>query len=471
MTGLDLAVIAAYLGAVVAVNRYWAGRVKFDDWLTSKNSISAAFLTFTVVSTNVGAGTIVGTVGKTMHAGIGWALTSGVGVLFGFWLMAALAAKLRRLTPAGDRSSFSEFFRRRYARPVRLAVGAVIAFLYFFYLAAQFRALGAILEVWAGFHAEAAGLAAAILVIWLTASAGIRSDLYTDALHFWAMVVTIAAAAAIEVAGLGGPAALFHRLSAEGKLAGLLDPFRFGGAAYVFVGIPVGMLLGLPAFENWQRVDAARSVEAVRIAFFVSGVLNLLFFAAAAFLGLVAAASLDPETPSNHALYVLVSRTLPPGLLGLAVAGVFAALMSTANSMLMVSVTALLGDLLFAERVRLSTTPGILATTRWLTWGVGAAALLLGMAWPDIVGLILKGLWGSGMLLPAIVGGFWWRRGTSAGALWSLLGGTGVTLVLSYVPGYEANSWIPGLAVATALYVGVSLATRHAPGEQPAPTP
>ena len=50
MTTLDLIVIASYLAAVVAVNRYWAGRVDFSGWLTSKNSIGLGFLIFTVVS-------------------------------------------------------------------------------------------------------------------------------------------------------------------------------------------------------------------------------------------------------------------------------------------------------------------------------------------------------------------------------------------------------------------------------------
>ena len=36
-----------------------------------------------------------------------------------------------------------------------------------------------------------AGVAAAVLVIWMTAGAGIRSDMYTDVIHFWAMFLTV----------------------------------------------------------------------------------------------------------------------------------------------------------------------------------------------------------------------------------------------------------------------------------------
>src|SRR5262245_51611961 len=142
-----------------------------------------------------------------MHSGIGLGLTYGVGVMIGFAVMAAITARVRSIAPSADRSSFSEFFRRRYSRSVAIAVGVAIAFLYFFYLAAQFKALGGILEVWGGWDARLAGIVAALLVIWMTAGAGIRSDLYTDVIHFWAMVITVSLGVAIELSrhhGFGG---------------------------------------------------------------------------------------------------------------------------------------------------------------------------------------------------------------------------------------------------------------------------
>lgn len=313
VTALDVVVIAFYLAAVIAVNRYWAGRVDVSGWLTSKNSIGLGFLVFTVVSTNVGAGTIVGTAGATLHSGVGLGLTYGVGVMIGFWVMAALTARIRALAPAGERSSFSAFFRQRYSPAVGVAVGLVIAVLYFFYLAAQFKALGGILEVWGGWDARVAGVAAAVLVIWMTAGAGIRSDMYTDALHFWAMVCTIMGGVIVEVVRHHGFDGIVDTLRAQGRWDALVNPYTFAGPAFVWVGIGTGALLGLPAMENWQRVDAATDTRAAQRAFLWSGVLNALFFAGAVTLGLVAAATLPADTPSNHVLYRLIQRVAAAG--------------------------------------------------------------------------------------------------------------------------------------------------------------
>ena len=143
--------------------------------------------------------------------------------------------------------------------------------------------------------------------------------------------------------------------------------------------------------------------------------------------------------------------------------------MSTANSMLMVAVAAILADLIYLKPDRLGRQRAILGVTRRLTWGVGVAGLLIAWARPDIVKLIMTALWGSGVLLPAILGGFVWRRATSAGALWSVVVGFLLTTGLGFWwkddPYWSANYWIPGLGVTVAVFVLVSLATRHRKGE------
>lgn len=461
MTALDLMVIVSYLAAVLSVNRHWADRVDASGWLTSKNSIGLGFLVFTVVSTNVGAGTIIGTTGATMHAGIGLGVTYGVGVMIGFWIMAAVTGRVRDISPAGDRSSFSLFFRQRYSPAVATAVGVAIAFLYFFYLAAQFKALGGMLEVWGGWNAQVAGVAAAVLVIWMTAGAGIRSDMYTDVIHFWAMFLTVLAGVGLEVWRLGGPGAVVATLTTRGQWTTLVNPYTFAGPAFVWLGIGTGALLGLPAMENWQRIDAASDARAARHAFFWSGVLNGLFFAAAVTLGLVSAATLPADTPSNHVLFRLIQQSLPPGLVGLAIVGLFAALMSTANTMLMVAVAVLLSDILYADQDGLTAVPNLLRTTRRLTWVVGAAGLLIAYWQPQIVSLIQTALWGSGILLPAIIGGLFWRRASSEGALASIAVGFPLNFGLSFVPGWQDLAWMPALGLATLAFVAVSLASSH----------
>jgi solute:Na+ symporter, SSS family len=173
---------------------------------------------------------------------------------------------------------------------------------------------------------------------------------------------------------------------------------------------------------------------------------------------------LPADTPSNHVLYRLIQTSLPSGLVGLAIVGLFAAIMSTANTMLMVAVAVLLTEILYTDHDDLEGIPNLLQATRRLTWVVGAAGLVIAYWQPQIISLIQTALWGSGILLPAVIGGLYWKRATSAAAMASILVGFPLNFGLSFVRGFEDTSWIPALAAATAVFIGVSVAAPDPKG-------
>ena len=66
------------------------------------------------------------------------------------------------------------------------------------------------------------------------------------------------------------------------------------------------------------------------------------------------------------------------------------------------------------------------------------------------------------MTVPAIIGAFFWKRGTSAGVLSSVIVGGLVVLALeftTYKP-FGLGSGVWGLVVSAVLFIGVSLMTK-----------
>jgi SSS family solute:Na+ symporter len=65
------------------------------------------------------------------------------------------------------------------------------------------------------------------------------------------------------------------------------------------------------------------------------------------------------------------------------------------------------------------------------------------------------------MAVPAIVGGFFWRGATAAGALWSMSVGAVLVLILQVTGWKPLGMWpgVWGFIVCVLLYVGVSLFT------------
>src|SRR5699024_7681994 len=65
------------------------------------------------------------------------------------------------------------------------------------------------------------------------------------------------------------------------------------------------------------------------------------------------------------------------------------------------------------------------------------------------------------VLVPSLIGAFFWRRGTAAGAIWSILLGGGLVFALESTQtkllGQGSGVW--GLAASVTLFVVISLAT------------
>ena len=90
--------------------------------------------------------------------------------------------------------------------------------------------------------------------------------------------------------------------------------------------------------------------------------------------------------------------------------------------------------------------------------------LALAFAWMEfsmIAILSVAASVGLVLMVPATIGAFFWRRGTAAGALVSIVGGS-IFVVAMYLSGnslFGLNAGILGFPVATILFIGVSLIT------------
>ena len=116
--------------------------------------------------------------------------------------------------------------------------------------------------------------------------------------------------------------------------AGQLTPWVL--VAYSVTGLAV---LAEPAM--FQRMFAAASPREIKKAFLVGVPMWLSFDWAVTFLGILGASAIGlgiiPEVAANEALFAVVGQYLPVGLLGVFVAGVLAAAMSTADSYFLVA--------------------------------------------------------------------------------------------------------------------------------------
>jgi cation/acetate symporter len=136
---------------------------------------------------------------------------------------------------------------------------------------------------------------------------------------------------------------------------------------------------------------------------------------------------------------------LPYVISGLVAAGGLAAALSTADGLLLAIANALSHDIYYRMLDPNAPTARRLVVARILLVGVAVIGAYTASFRPaDIVAMVAWAFsLAAGGLFPALVLGIWWKRTTSAGAIWGIIVGFGVTLlylvVTRYYPAFGVN--------------------------------
>jgi sodium/proline symporter len=310
-----------------------------------------------------------------------------------------------------------------------------------------------------------------IVMLAYTFLGGFLAVSWSDVLQGTLMFIALVLVAVLGVSMAGGFATTFERL--ETLDATLLDPFvADAGEALGWVGILslLGWGLGYAGQPHiLARFMAAKSVEHITVARRVAMVWVVIVLVAAVFVGLSGRLVL-PEPlvgTDTEKVFILMSTTyLHPALAGLCLAGIMAAVMSTASAQLLVASSAFTQDfygslfrpqastaeLLWAGRlsvlviavlafiIALDPSSTVLELVAWAWAGFGAA---FGPA--VILSLYDARTTRNGVLAGIVVGGvtvIFWKQFASLGGLFALYELVpGFTLSLLVTMGVSRLGW------------------------------
>ncbi|MCP1315480.1 MULTISPECIES: sodium:solute symporter family protein [unclassified Halomonas] len=455
---LLIAVGIAFLsrqGPAESMSGYFLGNRQMNGFVSALSYSATTYSAFMMVG--LAGLTYAGGVGALGFEIIYFAGVSLVAI-FGprFW---AVGKKFGFVTP-------SEMLGHRYnSKRVAMAVSIASCIFLIPYSAVQLAGVGYLLEGMTdgAINFTTGVVMATAIAIFFSYIAGIRSVMWTDSLQALMMIVASTLVAFLVIQGLGGFSGLFGTLERDHP-ASLTVPGSGLFSLVTFLGLCIPwFFFSLSNPQVSQRLfmpSSLRSMRQMLIGFLVFGFIYTLvsvlwgFSALAAFPDLARA---DLATPS-----LLASEFVPPVLGVIVMIGIMAAAVSTIDSIMLTLASMISRD------VYANAKPGV-DEKRQLLMGkivVPVIALLaLGFAelQLDLIA-VLSVAASSGLvaMVPAIIGAFFWKRGTAAGALASVVG-TSVFVLGMYATGNSLlglPSGIWGIVVSTALFVGVSLATK-----------
>lgn len=337
---LDWIIIAGYIGFMLFIGFYFHTKSQgFDDYFMAGRDLTAPLLVGTLVSTFYGLDTLFGTSEIGFYEGISAFFAYSLPYTGMYILMAFLAPVFKSKFPNG--TTMQDICYNKYGK----AAGIVSSLAAFIYSTNTMEMLGIgfllslilPIPVWLG------TIIGAIIVIVYTYTGGLWAVTITDFIQFVIMMITLGIAMIIGWNAFGGYEMVYEGLT---QWCGE-DPWYYfsPGAGYLSTATLISYsitclaVLAEPAF--FQRVFAAASPKEIKKAFAVGVPMWLAFDWIVTFLGILGAAAIGigliPEVEANQALMAVVGQYLPPGLLGLFIAGVLAASMSTADSYFLVS--------------------------------------------------------------------------------------------------------------------------------------
>ncbi|MEM4700266.1 MAG: sodium:solute symporter family protein [Candidatus Nezhaarchaeales archaeon] len=467
---LLLAAIALYFISMALIAHY--GRLRTgpgaEEFYIAGRKVTGLVGALTYAATTYSVFMMVGLVGLAYAYGVG---ALGFELTYLLATVVLLTAFAPRFWVAGKRWGFitpTQLLAHRYqSKWVGVVATAVCLVFLVPYMAIQGMGSAYLIEELSGGAVPyPAGLTLFVAIASLCALWGaFRGVAWTDAAQGVLMLSTSLCLLFFLVhAYLGGWEGLVGALESEHpELLSVPGPGSF-------FSFPKFLELTLPWFffaltnpQVSQRLFIPKSAPSLRgmvVGFFAFG---LLYTLTTVTLGLVARAVGVAASPPDRAMPIIL-RTMVPPPLALAVAlGILSAGVTTANSILL-SLGSMVGRDVYAalsrrpsERVEMRVGYAVLAAEALLIW-------LFAMQRPGLITLLAV-MASGGLLvqLPAIVGAFFWRRGTAAGAVASMVAG-GVATGLLYYHGLSPAGLGPpiwGLALTTAVYVAVSLATER----------
>jgi SSS family transporter len=457
---IDLAVLVAYLGGVVALG-LWVGRRQssLDDYLLGARTLPWWAICGSIVATETSTASFLSLPGRTYVEGGDMRLMQlAIGYVIGRVLVstALLPGYFR-----GRLVSAYELLGTRFGGSTRKLASAT--FLVTRTLGDGLRLFLAALalEVGTGFAFEYAVLAVGGATALYTVFGGMRSIVWNDCVQLAIYVIGGIGLCALAVGQLpGGWGELMEFGRSTGRFE-VFDPsFDLSDPYTLWAGVLGGIFLTLGVHGTdqmlVQRYLSARDVHAAGRAVVVSGVIVALQFALFLLLGVALAADavhapLDGAVAGDAAVTSFVVQRLPSGygLLGILVAAVLAASMSTLSSSLNSSASSVYQDWLAPRFVRLrEPAVGLLCTraltllfaalqitVAWAARGVSSSVVTEVLAVAGFSAGLLLGLFGLAHLVPR-------ARARDAGVGFAL--GLTVLLGLHLGPGVElAWTWLP----------------------------
>ncbi|SUZ62548.1 uncharacterized protein METZ01_LOCUS15402, partial [marine metagenome] len=382
---------------------------------------------------------LLGLPGAAIAVGYGeiWAVIGIISGIILSWFL--IAEKLRAETEKYEALTIPDYLHKKFndtSGIIKIFSSVIIAVFFTFYVSAQFHGSGKILNTIFDIEPLYGISLSAVVIILYTIMGGLLAVAWTDLVQGILMIGTLVIlpiVGLIELSSFDTPLRDLI-MSTDSAKSSLVSGFSGLAALSVIVG---GLSWGLGYFGQPHlliRYMAIRSVKDVKKARLIAALWAIPGISGAFLIGVIGMGYFGEDSfigkDVENVMPMLAQELLPAWLAGLLISGAVAAMMSTADSQLLVSTSAISEDL----GVNVLKKSNKLLNSRVITVLLGIFAYLVAMysEWSgktifSIVSFAWSGLGSS--FGPALLLTLWWKGVTRKGIIAGLFTGSITTII------------------------------------------
>jgi len=461
-TGVVFVTLVIYNAILIGVGLWARGRNKdVEDFFLAGRGLGPWVAAISASASSSSAWTLLGVSGAAYAWGLPalWLFPATVGGFLLNWTW--VAPRLQRLSREESAVTLSEVVAPSSMGDLRQiilrAAALIIVFCFVFYIASQFEAAGKAFESVFGLSKETSIIVGAGIVLAYTMLGGFWAVSVTDSIQGMLMVVAGIVLPMAALTAVGGFGPLAGGLAELGNTGSPISNGALGGSTALFFVLGLfGICIGYPGQPHVvNRYMALKDEKSLRQGRVIALSWAVLVYSGMLLLGLCARLMFSDLGDSEQVLFRAAAVLLPPVIAGVMLAAVLSAIMSTADSQLLVASSAISYDWhLASQRAKTG-----LTGTRTTVVVILIMATILALVWQaDIFSRVLFAWSAAGSAFgPILIMRLLGRSVSERSTLMAMLTGFGLTVVISWfpdLPGDFAERILPFIAAIAIAYLG-----------------
>ena len=467
-------IFAVYILLMVAIGMYFSNKNEnMSDYILGGRSLNVWVASLSAQASDMSGWLLTGLPGLAYVSAVGSqeAIWTALGLAIGTYLNWLFVAKrLRQYTEiCGNALTMPDYFEHRFmdeSRTLRIVTALFILVFFLVYTSSAFVTAAKLFRTVFGMSYMQGLLLGAVIVVIYTCLGGFKAVCWTDLFQGILMFIAILVIPVVAARVLGGFQPALE--TASTLHPGSLDIIPNGDNISWFVVI-TGLGWGIGYFGQphiLARFMAIRSSKEVRPARIIAMVWVTVSLAFAILVGILGIAYLNPPLAAGEHETVFMRMSLElfhPLIAGVLLSAILAATMSTADSQLLVTASAISEDVYKAFINPKATDKQLITISKITVIVVAIIAVIIGLNPESSIFKLVSYAWAGfcSAFGPTIVLSLYWRRMTRKGAIAGVISGGTVSIVWGMLKSlggiFSIYEIVPGVIVSVIMIVVVSL--------------